>query len=253
MKRLVWIIATLLLISGCTPKGKRRVPPEQKGYNYFQLLDQRAKTFRSAAYLIDLRINDDGRKFSITTEAYFSGDSAAFYGRGYVGKGAFKGSIINGVVTIHFKSENEYFTGPIGTLGNGAECSQPGEVLLYVLSLLSGQNMHDNNTDRSSLTKSGNKLNFLDGRFDHTVWLKQKLHPKKEMLIDSHCGDSIVINYTGHSRQHPFYKTQDVLYHSTLYNFRAKGFVREQQYNINIKDSKFQVDIPSSATLLDQI
>ena len=73
----------------------------------------RARQFQSAAYLIDLRINDNGRKFSVSTELYFSGDSIGFYGRGYLGKGAFKGNVINDIVTVYFKSRNEYFTAPL--------------------------------------------------------------------------------------------------------------------------------------------
>ncbi|MEZ5359578.1 MAG: hypothetical protein R3F48_12235 [Candidatus Zixiibacteriota bacterium] len=253
MKLIVPYLGVLLLLFACTPKNHTKVKPEHGSFDYFALTQQRAKLFQSAAYLIDLRINDAGTKYSITTEVYVSGDSTAFYGRGYVGKGAFKGHVVNDVATIYFRSENEYYSGPLGNLGNGAECSSPGEVLLYVLSLLSSSNSIDKSNPPVGLKTKKNAIEYLDGRFDHTIRLEDGLFPKKEILVDKTCRDSIVINYMDAGRSFPFYKVEDALYYSGLYDFRARGFVREQQYNIDIKQSKFELDIPSSATLLDRI
>lgn len=251
------IIAVLFLsIVSCAPykAGKPgRVDGEKVVRDYSGIAEQRSGLFQSAAYLIDLRINDDGKKFSVTTEAYFSGDSVGFYGRGYVGKGAFKGSVINDLVTIYFSSENEYFSGPLAELNSGAVCSRPGEVLLYVLSLLSGGVEASEIDGFANFYDTPRRFEYQDGRFDRTVFLNKKRLPKKEKLIDQNCGDSIVVNYGSHSTKYPFYKTNDILYYNSNYNFRARGFVREQQYNIEIKERKFEVDIPATADRIESI
>lgn len=261
MKRVLVYICLMFLIIGCGPKDRPRVHDNASSgssfkyskSDYFALTRQRAKLFQSAAYLIDLRIDDAGTKYSIVTEVYASGDSTGFYGRGYVGKGAFKGNVINGVATIYFKSENEYYSGPLDNLGNGAECSSPGEVLLYVLSLLTSKNIIDESTEVVGLKIKKNRISYLDGRFKHSVRLTDGLFPKREILVDAICRDSIDLRYMDEGRGFPFYKVEDILYFNGQYDFRAKGFVREQKYNIDIGPSKFELNIPSSATLLDRL
>ncbi|MCK5125467.1 MAG: hypothetical protein KAR42_04365 [candidate division Zixibacteria bacterium] len=251
--RLFCILLAVFVLQACTPPEKIRPRKSSKGYGYINLIEQRKGQFESAAYLIDLRIKDNKQKFSITTEVYFSGDSIAFYGRGYLGKGAFKGNIINDVVTIFFKSSDEYYRNSIGGLNSGIECARPGEVLLYVLSLLTGRGNLDLEDKPVGLEMRKQRIEYLDGRFTHTIKLKDSIYPRREILLDPLCKDSIVVNYGSFGRKFPFYRTEDILYYNGEYNFRAKGFVREQKFNINIRQSKFQLNIPSSATLLDRI
>jgi hypothetical protein len=253
MMRFSIIVVLCLSIVSCAPYRAGRVDGKKVIRDYSDISIQRSGLFQSAAYLIDLRINDDGKKFSVTTEAYFSGDSVGFYGRGYIGKGAFKGNIIHDLVTIYFSSENEYFSGALAELNSGAECSRPGEVLLYVLSLLSGRVETSTVKDFAVFYEKPRRFEYQDGRFDRTVLLNKRRLPKEEKLIDLNCGDSIVVNYSSHSTQYPFYKTNDILYYNSNYNFRARGFVREQQYNIQIKKRKFEVDIPPSAQRIESI
>ncbi|MEE9441687.1 MAG: hypothetical protein V3V99_03370 [candidate division Zixibacteria bacterium] len=253
MTRFSIIIVWCLIIVSCTPYKAGRIDDKKVIHDYSSNVSQRSGQFRSAAYLIDLRINDDGKKFSVTTEVYFSGDSVGFYGRGYVGKGAFKGNVINDVVTVYFSSENEYFSGQLAELNSGSECSSPGEVLLYVLSLLSGRIDTYEVDDFAVFYDNPWRLKYQDGRFDRTILLNKRRLPKKEKLIDSNCGDSIVVNYGSHSTKYPFYKTNDILYYNDNYNFRARGFVREQQYNIQLKKRKFEVVFPASARRIESI
>ncbi|MFH1699254.1 MAG: hypothetical protein ABIE07_01600 [Candidatus Zixiibacteriota bacterium] len=253
MKQILIIAILCLMAISCAPYKAGRVNADKIIQGYSNNIEQRSGQFQSAAYLIDLRINDDGKKFSVTTEAYFSGDSVGFYGRGYVGRGAFKGNVINDMVTIFFSSENEYFSGSLADFNSGAECSRPGEVLLYVLSLLSGRTDIYEIEELAIFYESPRRFEYQDGRFSRTVFLNKKSLPKKEKLIDAICGDSIVVNYGLHSTKYPFYKTNDILYYNANYNFRARGFVREQQYNIQIKNRKFEVDIPASARRVESL
>jgi hypothetical protein len=247
MKRIALILPILLLISSCAAPP----PIDERVVSDYQVMMQlRSKQFRSAAYMIDLRINDAGRKFSVTTSVYFSGDSVGFFGNAYLGKEAFKGNVINDQVTVYFKSENEYYNGLLADMGTAGECAGPGEVLLYVLSLLTGKS---DAISGDHMYKSRREISFYDGRFERTVRLNKNGFPQIEKLIDPHCGDSIVIKYDAFSREFPFYKVQNILYYSEQYNFRARGFIREQKYGVNIKQKKFLLDIPSSATRLDGI
>jgi hypothetical protein len=247
MRYPVVILFFFLLASSCTP------PPsinELVVADYQSIARLRSEQFRSAAYMIELRINDDGRKFSITTSVYFSGDSVGFFGNAYLGKEAFKGNVINDAVTVYFKGENEFYYGPLADMGSGAECAGPGEVLLYVLSLLTGKGSEKVD---EFLLRSRREASYQDGRFERTVRLNRDGYPKMDKLIDPICRDSIMINYDNFGRRFPFYKPQNILYYSEKYNFRARGFIREQKYNVNLKPKKFMLDIPSSATRLDEI
>jgi hypothetical protein len=248
MLRAVSIFVALTLVISCTPP-----PPIDKDTldSYRLIYQMRDEQFRSAAYLIDLRVNDDGNSYSVNTELYFSGDSVGFYGRGYLGKGAFRGNIVNDIVTLYFNSQREYYTGPLADIGSDAECASPGEVLLVVLSLLTGRDIPKSQVD--VLYPSRKEIRFRQGRFERTVELDHRGYPQSEKLIDSLCKDSIVIQYLSSSREFPFYKVRDALFYNELFNFRARGFIREQKYNIDIKPRKFMVEIPPDAVRLESI
>lgn len=250
MRYIVAIIIALALLQSCTPPPP---PPVDKDTlkDYRQISSMRGENFHSAAYLIDLRVDDAGSKYSINTELYFSGDSVGFYGRGYLGKGAFKGNIIADVVTIYFNQQDEYFSGPLADIDRGSDCSSPGEVLLVVMSLLTGR--ADVVNPQDVIYPSRNEVRYRSGRFEKTISLDMKGFPETEKLIDPVCKDSIFIKYQDSSRQFPFYKIQNVLYFNELYEFRAIGFVREQKYNIDVGSRKFEVNIPGSAARLDAI
>lgn len=212
----------------------------------------RRDQFQSAAFLIDLRIDDSGKKYSVTTELYFSGDSIGIYGRGYLGKGTFKGNVIDDVAMVYFSSTDEYYTAPLTDRGDvGVGCDAPGEVFLSVLSLLAGKEAV-RKSDKI-VYPSDHDLEFVTGRFDRTVQVKGDGFPESEKFIDSACGDSIVFDYYMFSREFPFYRTTALLYYNWQKDFRVRGFIREQQYNIDIPVKKFTVEIPASAKRLDSL
>jgi hypothetical protein len=248
MRRIAVTTAFLLLIISCGPP-----PPigRQTLKDYRLIAQMRGDQFRSAAYLIDLRVDDDGERYSVNTELYFSCDSVGFYGRGYLGKGAFRGQIINDTATILFSQQNEYFSGPLADIGRGAECASPGEVLLVMLSFMSGRSETENG--QKVVYPANDEIGFRAGRFEKTARLDDKGYPHWEKLIDTACGDSIVLNYYSFSRAFPFYRVEDVLYYNELFNFRARGFIREQKYNIDIGTGKFTVEIPPEADRLKSL
>ncbi len=215
------------------------------------MVQSRIVAFKSAAYLLDLRINDNGNKFTVTTELYFSGDSVGFYGRGYFGKGTFKGNIINDLATIYFRSENEYYEEMIGDFNSGVDCADASEVLIYVLSRLGSGNRKSGGGESSDLIDrvavAKNEFKTEAGRFDRYLKLNKRGIPIRDKLIDPICGDSIVFKYYDQKREFPFYKMENFLYYNEPTKFRARGFVREQKYNIKIGPSKFVVEIPPSA------
>jgi hypothetical protein len=249
-RRITVVVAVLIVfVSSCAPP-----PPIGKATlsNYRLITTMRRDQFRSAAFLIDLRINDAGKKYSVTTELYFSGDSIGVYGRGYLGKGTFKGNIIDDVAMIYFSSPDEYYTAPLSDRGDvGVGCDTPGEVFLSVLSLLAGKEAVRKSDN--IVYPSGHDLEFVTGRFDRTVRVNGDGFPETEKFIDSACGDSIVFDYYMFNREFPFYRTTALLYYNWQKDFRVRGFIREQQYNIAIPEKKFTVDIPPTAKRLDSL
>jgi len=247
-RRLPVIILLIILIASCTPPP-RIGKTTKEGYQLISRM--RDAQFQSAAFLIDLRVNDDGKRYSVTTELYFSGDSVGFYGRGYLGKGAFRGQIIDSVATIYFNQQNEYFTGPLADIQQNVGCASPGEVLLLVMSLLTGKGPVEQ--PARPIYPSTEEMSFNVGRFKKTIEIDDRGYPRSEKLIDSLCRDSIEIQYYSPSREFPFYKVQNALYYNGRFNFRARGFVREQKYNIDINSGKFALEIPASAVRLDAL
>jgi len=243
------LVFLVILVISCAPP-----PPisDATRSSYELISAMRQERFRSAAFLIDLRVNNSGERYSVTTELYFSGDSVGLYGRGYLGKGAFKGRIIEDVATIYFSSSNEYYSSPLSDAG-GIEtgCATPGEALLSVLALLAGKGAIPDGG--GIVYPSRQELRFMSGRFERTVRINDKGFPESEKFIDAACGDSIVINYYMHSREFPFYHVTDMLYYSTRYDFRARGFIREQKYNIDIPGRKFTIDMPPDAVRLESL
>jgi hypothetical protein len=257
MRRPAFIFVLVLVAISCTPPPHQTTPSSPPPLDrdtlkdFRTITDMRDGSFQSAAFLIDLRVNNDGEKYSVSTELYFSGDSVGFYGRGYLGKGAFRGQIINDSATILFNQQNEYFVGPVEDIKGREECASPGEVLLLVMSLLTGKKRIEISDD--FFYPTAHEIKYRSGRFDVTARLDDKGFPKSEKLIDSLCGDSIVLEYYSFNRKFPFYKIQDALYYNGIFNFRARGFIREQKYNIDIKPRKFMVDIPADAIRLESL
>ena len=259
MGRALFIFVFILfLFLSCTPPPQREQTPPQPPpleddtlEDYQTITVMRDRNFRSAAFLIDLRVDNDGEKYSVNTELYFSGDSVGFYGRGYLGKGAFRGNIIDDSVTIFFNRQKEYFFGPMDDIESRGDCASPGEVLLLVMSLLTGKKEIKVSDD--IFYPSERVIKYTSGRFEVTAMLGEKGFPESEKLIDPICKDSIVLGYYSFNRQFPFYKVQDALYYNGIFNFRARGFIREQKYNIDIKPGKFMVDIPGDAIRLNSL
>lgn len=250
MARPVAIFLALMFLLSCAPPPPPPVD-EDTLKEYDTVTQIRNRRFRSAAYFIELRVNDDGEKYSVKTELYFSGDSVGFYARGYLGKGVSRGQIINDQVTVYFNQQDEYFQGPLADIGAGADCASPGEALLVALSLLS---RNEEPVDPEEFVyPSENEMKYHFGRFERTVTLNKRGFPQSEKLIDHTCRDSIYLDYYSASREFPFYKIQSLLYYNEVQKFRAKGFIREQKYNIDIQPRKFTVDIPPSAVRLESL
>ncbi len=259
MQRSLRLLSFIIIIflQGCTPTPRPidESPGERFDYspiNYMQLSERRARLMYSSAYLIDLRVNNQGQHYDVTTEVYFSGDSIGVFGRGYLGKGTFRGHVIDDRVKIYFPDANEYVEYLLSELTTAGECAGPGEVMMYMLTLLSGKS-HSLSSDQQ-MGQHPDELVFKTGRFTNTVYLKSAVddqYPRREMYLDHDCDDSIVIGYRDFSREHPFYKINDILYYNERLEFRARGFMREQKYNIDIDERKFVVQIPAGAIRLD--
>lgn len=244
----------VILAAGCLLSCAAPPPLDEANISaYRQLQAARADQFRSAAYLIDLRVNDGGTKFSVSTELYFSSDSVGFFGRGYFGRGAFKGNIIDGLITVYFDSRNEYFAVPETELRAGADCAEPGEILLYMLSLFSGR--HRAGNDIRLISAAKRMAYYSEGRFEGTVVLagNKREYPMRESLIDPACGDSITLAYGTFRTEFPFYQIMESRYDNDERDFHARGFVREQRYNIALAPRKFALDIPAEATRVDKL
>jgi len=207
----------------------------------------------SAAYLIELRLNDAGKKATVQTELYYSGDSVGFYGRAYLSKGAFKGNIIEDYMTVYFPRDNEYYQGTLDDLKSSSECPGPGENLMMLLAMINGQRLYNDEIQSPPNQYGKREIAYKSGRFERSVKMKAFIRgwPDREMLIDPLCGDSVVIKYCWHDEDFPYYQIENILYYNEPSDFRVKGFVREQHYNISVPERKFEVVIPPDAVLLE--
>ena len=247
MFRLFGVIILVVVVLSCAPP---RPIDEGATAAYRQLYAARAEQLSSAAYLVDLRLTSGGRKYSVTTELYYSGDTIGIHGRGLFGKSAYRGRLIDDTAVVYFPAENQYFSAPLVTDERFDSCDRSGEVLLYVLSLLGGAS---GDTAVSSIRPSSEWGKYQSGRFDIQVRLTDKGYPRQEIRVDHQCGDSIAITYRSEESRFPFYRPHEILYANKKTNFRAKGYIREQKYNIAIPVKKFVVTVPANAARIDSL
>jgi hypothetical protein len=217
--------------------------------DYRAVAKARSDSLRSAAYLIDLRVNNAGEKFSVMTELVFSGDSVGLYGRGYLGRGAFKGNIIGDTVRLYFAAEDEYFMTTLTHLDSAGDCARGGEALLSALSFLSGRK--SGRVGRDSLQIAGSWATYRAGRFSGRLRLNKQGVPRSEVLVDALCHDSMTITYGLFNDKFPYYQPFEFEYRNGRDDFQAKGFMREQKYNAAIPAKKLQITIPSTARRLE--
>jgi hypothetical protein len=260
MRRLLLMLvaAVCCLGASCPPptpveEGRRGGKTYTEPVISFRDMEEiRSRQLRSAAYLIDLRIDDAGKKFSVTTELYLTGDSVGFYGRSYLGKGAFKGHIINDTVLIYFQSENQFLRSRRTDIYDLDSCLQPAEFLFHLIPRLAGRVTEE---DMIFVAQDSARLTFRRGMMERTIVLETDrfLYPDYETFLLPSCGDSLLINYGSYSREVPFYRPLDFVYYNAAFDFRARGFIREQKYNIDLDRNKFQVAIPPDADAISTL
>jgi hypothetical protein len=98
-----WLVAGLVvavLLSGCGTAYRANGGGEDR--------PTPAGKIRAEAYLFDSRIKHDGRTTSVRLDLYRTDTLIGFAGRGYLGKGAFKGWITAESLLVYMPRSNEY-------------------------------------------------------------------------------------------------------------------------------------------------
>lgn len=75
------------------------------------------------AYLFDARMKRDGKPTSVRLDLYQTDTLIAFNGRGYLGKGAFKGWLTSDSLKAYFPSTNEYVYEAVDDLFASLNCT----------------------------------------------------------------------------------------------------------------------------------
>ena len=116
------MVALLICLGGC---GNRYDSAPSHEINQAG----KAEKIRAEAWLFDARIWRDGKPTSFRLEVYRTDSVTALSGRGYLGKGAMKGTISNDSLYVYFPRSNEYLYESAGSLLDAMGCSNAS---LYV-------------------------------------------------------------------------------------------------------------------------
>ena len=106
----------LLVLVGCSSPQKAHTGRELSS-------DVRADKIRAEAWLFDARVWREGKPTSFRLEVYRTDSITALSGRGYLGKGALKGTIRNDSLYVFFPRTNEYLYEAAGSLLDAMDCS----------------------------------------------------------------------------------------------------------------------------------
>ncbi|MBD3333505.1 hypothetical protein GF356_11715 [candidate division GN15 bacterium] len=74
------------------------------------------------AYLFDARVKKDDKPTSVRLEIYRTDTVIAFNGRGYLGKGAFRGIVRDDTLLVYFPTIDEFTHEPVADLLNSLSC-----------------------------------------------------------------------------------------------------------------------------------
>ncbi len=110
------IMITSVCLTGC---GRPRTGTEQ----FDRVSDTTPGEIVAQAYLFDARVKKDGKPTSVRLEIYRTDSIMAFNGRGYLGKGAFRGTLVSDTLLAYFPTLNEYAHEAIQGLFESLSCS----------------------------------------------------------------------------------------------------------------------------------
>ena len=112
----VAVLAAVCLLGGC---GRPRTGSEQAERVSERVPDEVV----AEAYLFDARVTRAGKPTSVRLEVYRTDSVIALNGRGYLGKGAFRGSLEHDTLVVYFPTTDEYAIEPVAELFASLACS----------------------------------------------------------------------------------------------------------------------------------
>jgi len=110
------VLAAVCLLGGC---GRPRTGSEQAE----RVSEQAPDAVVAEAYLFDARVKRDGKPTSVRLEIYRTDSVIALNGRGYLGKGAFRGRLEHDTLVVYFPTTDEYAIEPVADLFASLACS----------------------------------------------------------------------------------------------------------------------------------
>lgn len=110
--------AGLLLLCLASCAGNRQTISQQE-----QIIEMGEGDIRVDAYLFDCRLKRNGKLNSFRLDLFVTDSMAAFYGRGYLGKGVFRGVLRNDSLYVLFPTTHEYLMEAVPTLLHSGDCA----------------------------------------------------------------------------------------------------------------------------------
>ncbi|MEW6014749.1 MAG: hypothetical protein AB1690_05465 [Candidatus Zixiibacteriota bacterium] len=219
------ITISAIFPAGCTLANRNRVR--------IKTAEQTApkEKLRGDAYLLDVKINREGKKSSFRLDLYQSEETLAWFARGYLGKGVMKGVLTNDSLIVYFPTEEEFYSGKLNALAKKS-CLGNAE-----LESVLGQLFRILPPEISSLSD-----NF------YLTILKEDDKQRRYILNYKDCGGGIRLDYEKHDLRFLISNIQYIGEEET-FGFEAK--VRDFRLDTDLPADKFEIAIPSTATRLN--
>ncbi|MEA2030183.1 MAG: hypothetical protein U9N55_01115 [candidate division Zixibacteria bacterium] len=114
-RSVISVLVLLLCLTGC---GTRYYVKPVKD----TVSEEQPDEVRAEAWLFNTRVWRDGKPTTIRLEIYLTDSITALSGRGYLGKGAMKGTIKDDSLFVYFPASNEYVRESTSSLLDAGDC-----------------------------------------------------------------------------------------------------------------------------------
>ncbi len=167
----------------------------------------------TVARLLQITVRSNKWNKTFSAELYHRNDSTVFFSRGFLGKGAFKGLVRNGSLTMLFLSEKQFYEGDASGLTE-PDLSEYRYVVERVISVLSGDLLLEGgNSDHSWRQRL-----YLGGDKIRLVAFESRAHPV-----------AITVDLKSHSDEFPFYRITEIEISNSETDARIRANVVEDK------------------------
>lgn len=221
-----------LLIGGCAARTSMS-KSDSAGMEYAELAGRQRSELVSYAALLRVKMWHEGRIDDFRAEVFSECDSLlSIYVRGFLGKSAFKALVKGDSLLVYFPAEHKYFSGRRQDVETG-ELRNTRHVVDFLFALLHGYTMMPDSAHwTSEVTRRRDRVGLT--------------------MDDRERGCTLRIDLSANDRRFPFQQLKALELRTSSGKLRVSIQVQSSKFNRAVPAEKFSIDLPTTATAIDQ-